>query len=171
MDAKELLLTRRSVRSFSDEPVDGKKLREALDIATYAPTAMGRQSPLLVCITDANVIDKLKELNSTVLGTTIDPYYGAKAVVIAFGQTERVTCVEDATSVLIYLELALHAVGLGSCWVHRVRQMFELPEGRALPTSWELPEGYVAVGSLAVGVPEGEAPHAAERKEDYVIYP
>jgi nitroreductase len=170
MDAKELLLTRRSVRSFTDKRVDREVLKEALRVATYAPTSMGRQSPLLVCVNDDEAIEKLKKLNASILGTDIDPYYGARTIILAFGDAERVTCAEDGASVLVYLGLALYEEGVGSCWVHRMKQVFELPEGKKLLESWELPEGYVGVGSLAVGYPDGEHPVAAERKKDYIIY-
>ncbi|MDR1272258.1 MAG: nitroreductase family protein [Clostridiales Family XIII bacterium] len=170
MDAKELLLTRRSVRSFTDKRVDRDVLKEALRVSTYAPTGMGRQSPLLVCVSDDEAIETLKKLNASILGMDIDPYYGAKTIILAFGKAERVTCVEDATSLLVYLGLALYGEGIGSCWVHRMKQVFELPEGKKLIESWDLPEGYVAVGSLAVGYPDGEHPTVAERKKDYIIY-
>ena len=35
---------------------------------------------------------------------------------------------------------AAYAVGLGSCWINRCKQMFEFPEGKALLRKWGLSE-------------------------------
>ena len=65
--------------------------------------------------------------------------------------------------------LAAHAVGLCSCWIHREREMFETPEGRALMKRWGLPDRLIGIGALALGYPEGKAPAAKPRKPDYIV--
>ena len=64
---------------------------------------------------------------------------------------------------------AAYAVGLGSCWIHRCKQMFELPEGKALLKKWGLPETLVGVASIALGYADCEHPAAKPRKNDYIV--
>ena len=63
---------------------------------------------------------------------------------------------------------AAHALGLGSCWIHRAREMFDSYEGKALLKAW-VPEGMRGVGALALGYPAGEEPKAPERKPGRVF--
>ena len=46
----ESLKTRRAVRSYADRPVEREKLEAILEAATYAPTGMGAQSPVIVLV-------------------------------------------------------------------------------------------------------------------------
>ena len=62
---------------------------------------------------------------------------------------------------------AAHAIGLGSCWIHREREMFSTPEGKELMKSWGLPEGLVGIGALALGYPAEEPAQPKPRKQDY----
>jgi len=59
-------------------------------------------------------------------------------------------------------------VGLGSCWIHRCKQMFELPEGKALLKQWGLPETLVGVASIALGYAACDLPVPKPRKADYI---
>ena len=165
----DLLLTRRSVRAYKPDPVPEALLEEVLRAGTYAPTGGGRQSPVLVAVTDKAARDEISRLNAAVMGKDTDPYYGAPTILLVFADSERNTCVEDGSCVLNTLMLAAHAVGLCSCWIHREREMFETPEGRALMKRWGLPDRLIGIGALALGYPEGEAPAAKPRKPDYIV--
>ena len=62
---------------------------------------------------------------------------------------------------------AAYAAGLGSCWIHRPQQMFELPEGKEMLAKWGLPEDSMGIGSIALGYADMELPEASPRKEGY----
>ena len=81
----ESLKTRRAVRGYADRPVEREKLDAILEAATYAPTGMGAQSPVIVLVESKEVRDKVAALNAGVMGRDIDPFYGAPAVAIVFG--------------------------------------------------------------------------------------
>ena len=63
--------------------------------------------------------------------------------------------------------LAAHALGLGSCWIHREREMFATEEGKQLMEEWGLPEGLMGIGALSLGYPDGESAPAKPRKPEY----
>jgi nitroreductase len=77
--------------------------------------------------------------------------------------------VEDASVALANMFNAASSLGLGSCWVHRTRQMFESDEGKALLRTWGVKGEYVGVGSCILGYPDGEPSQAAPRKDGSVV--
>ena len=80
------------------------------------------------------------------------------------------TWVEDGASVLAVLVNAAHAVGVGSCWIHRARDEFASPKGKELLKEWGIPERFEGVGHVVLGYPDMEAPQPLPRKEDYLHY-
>ena len=151
----ELLKTRRSVRSYKPEQIAAQELDAVLEAGTYAPTGMGMQSPVM-------------ELNQQARGGSGDPYYGAPTIVLVLADPERGTCVEDGACVLCNMMNAAHSLGLASCWIHGEREMFQLPEGKALLRQWGLPETLRGVGSIALGYAAGPLPQPKPRKEGYI---
>ena len=163
------LLTRRSIRAYEARQVEGPLLDQVLEAGTYAPTAMGLQSPLMVVVQDKETIALMSRLNAQVMGGDGDPFYGAPTVVVVFADRENRNGVQDASLVLGNLMNAAHAVGLGSCWINRAKETFELPEGRALLRKWGVDNRYVGVGNCILGYAAGEAPAPKPRKDGYVL--
>ncbi|MDO4648597.1 MAG: nitroreductase [Eubacteriales bacterium] len=166
----ESLKTRRSVRRYSDKPVEQERLDAIMEAATYAPTGMGKQSPTIVLVKNKEVRDKISAMNAKVMGSDMDPFYGAPVVAIVFGNKATIpTWYEDAALVAGNLVNAAHAVGVDSCYIWRAKEVFESEEGLALLKEWGLDENYIGVANCILGYGEGEAPAAKERKADYVI--
>ena len=63
---------------------------------------------------------------------------------------------------------AAHAVGLGSCWVNRAKEVFETEEGKALLKKWGVEGNWVGVGNCILGYAD-ETPEAKPRKEGYIV--
>ncbi len=87
---------------------------------------------------------------------------------LVFAPQEAKNAVQDASCVLENMMLAAHALGVGSCWINREREMFATEEGVALMKQWGLPEGLCGVGALSLGYPAAEPSPRKPRKEDYV---
>lgn len=87
---------------------------------------------------------------------------------LVLADPERGTCVEDGACVLCNMMNAAHSLGLASCWIHGEREMFQLPEGKALLRQWGLPETLRGVGSIALGYAAGPLPQPKPRKEGYI---
>lgn len=116
-DLIDLIKTRRSVRSYTAEPVPEELLDQVLEAGTFAPTGGGHQSPVIVAVTDPETRERLRRLNAAVMGRDTDPYYGAPVIVVVLADGGRGTFVEDGSCVLENLMLAAHALGLSSCWI------------------------------------------------------
>ncbi len=164
----EDLLTRRSVRKYSDRPVEDEKLDKVLTAGLYAPTGMNNQLPVLVAVRDKATRDKLSRMNAAVMGASGDPFYGAPCVIVVLSDPERMTWVEDGSLVLGNLMNAAHSLGLGSCWIHRAKECFDTPEGKALLRAWGVPESYRGVGNCILGY-AAEEPEAKPRKSGRII--
>ena len=169
MEAMEMLMQRRSIRKYKDQPVEEEKLDAILQAGMYAPTGMGAQSPLMVAITNQELVRKIAKMNAAVMNSDGDPFYGAPAVIIVFADTNRRTYQYDGSCVMTNLLNAAYANGLGSCWIHRAKEVFESEEGKALMKEWGVPESYVGIGNCILGYMDGELPLAKDRKENYII--
>ncbi len=165
----ENLIKRRSIRKYKDIPCPQDKLERILEAGTFAPTGMNRQTPLMVLITDKKTRDHLEELNAGVMGdTSKKPFYGAPCLIVVFRDPDAFTGFEDGCLVMGNLLNAAFNEGLGSCWIHRAKEVFATKEGKELMKKWGVPESFIGVGNCILGYAD-EVPDAKPRKEGYVI--
>ena len=168
------LLTRRSVRSYTDEVPSMEVIEEICKAGTYAPTGMNRQAPVIVAVTNREVRDRLSKLNAAVFGpdNDMDPFYGAPVVLVVLADTTAArTWKEDGSLVMGNLLNAAHAKGLGSCWIHRAKEVFETEEGKAILKDAGIEnENLVGIGNCILGYTAGEYPEAAPRKDNYIYW-
>ena len=163
------LKERRSIRKYQDRQVDQSLLDQVLEAATYAPTGMNRQSPLIVVVKNEETKNKLRAINAKIMNTTKDPFYNAPVLVVVFGNKNIPTYLYDASLVLGNLMNAAHALGLGSCWIHRAKETFETLEGKEILKEWNISSDYVGVGNCIIGYLD-ESPIASKRKDGYILY-
>jgi nitroreductase len=166
----ENMKTRRSVRSYKSEMPSQELIDQVIEAGTYAPTGMGMQSPVIVAITDKATRDKLSAMNAAILGTKSDPFYGAPVVLVVLADKSRPTYVYDGSLVMGNLMNAAHAVGLGSCWIHRAKEEFDSLEGKDLLKQWGIEGDYEGIGHCVLGYVQKEASAPKPRKEGYVHY-
>ncbi len=169
-NAENVMMNRRSVRSYKAEQIKDEELARILECGLYAPTGRNRQCVITVAVQDKETVELMKKLNASVMGVESDPFYGAPTVIVVFADKDVYTHVEDGSLVMGNLLNASYALGLGSCWIHRAREVFEMPEGKALMKKWGVPENYEGIGNCIVGYSAEEQPLAASpRKEGRVV--
>ncbi len=171
--ALEVLKNRRSIRKFKSEQIKDEELDLVLEAGTYAPTGMGLQSPLIVAVQNPEDVKELNRLSAKVLGRPDmpQPYYGAPTIIIIFAtdiaRTEFLGTL-DAAAVCTNMLNAAYAVGLGSVWIHRSYEIFELEEGKALLKKWGINEKVRGVASIALGYADMPNPEPKPRREGYI---
>lgn len=165
-DILNVLKSRRSCRSFDGRTVEKEKLNAILEAGTYAPTGMGRQSPIMVAVQDKETITKLSKMNAAIMGTDGDPFYGAATVIIVLADKNMPTYLYDGSLVMGNLMNAAEALGVNSCWIHRAKEEFESEEGKAMLKAWGIEGDYEGIGHCVLGY--GEKIPAKPRKEDYI---
>lgn len=153
---------RRSIRSYRTDPVPEEKLEAVVKAGLMAPSAMNQQSWHFVVISGKGA-ERYRTYCMEKLGR--DPYYGAPAMILVFGKKDAIAPVCDGSLAIGNLLLAAKALGLGSCWIHCVNDLFK---EEAAAAEWGVPAGYRPVGSVALGFPAGEVPAAKPRKEGTV---
>ena len=163
------LIERRSCRNYKKEQIKTEELNLILEAGKYAPSGMGRQSPIILVLQNKEKIEKLSKINAKIMGVDKDPFYGAPTVLIVLADKNIGTYKEDGSLVLGNLMNAAHSLGLGSCWIHRAKEEFETEEGKKMLKEWNVPENYVGIGNCILGYPE-KVGEAKQRKEDYVRY-
>ena len=167
-DALEVLKERRSCRNFDGRQVPEEELNRILEAGMYAPTGMGRQSPIMLVIQEPELLRKLSRMNAAIMGMDGDPFYGAKTVIAVLADKSMPTYLYDGSLVMGNLMNAAEALGIQSCWIHRAKEEFESAEGKALLRQLGITGDYEGIGHCVLGYPEGDYPKAPERKENRV---
>ena len=164
------LIERRSCKKFKSEQIKKEELDLILQAGMNAPTGKGMQSPIILVLQDKEKIEKLREINKKILGRDVDPFYNAPTVLVVMADKNMFTYVEDGSLVLGNMMNAAFSLGVGSCWIHRAKEEFETPEGKALLKEWNIPENYEGIGHCILGYADMEYPEPKPRKKDYVRY-
>ena len=164
------LLERRSCRKYRPDPVPKELLDQVLEAGTYAATGMGKQSPIMIAVTDRETRDRLSRMNAAVMGSDQDPFYGAPAVIVVLADRNIPTYLYDGSLVMGNMLLAAHSLGLGGIWIHRAKEEFETAEWQEVLKSLGVEGEWEGIGHCAVGFTDGEIPAAAPRKEGRVFW-
>ena len=164
------LTTRRSVKRYQPTQINRADLEKILKAGMNAPSGMGRQSAVMVVVQEPETVKQLSRMNAEVMGVHTDPFYGAPTVIVVFADKEVPTCKEDGSLVMGNLLNAAHALGLGSCWVHRAKEVFDSAEGKALMKKWGLKDSLEGIGHCILGYGEGPEPAEKPRKDDYIVW-
>ena len=169
-NAIEILLERRSSRKYKDTQIFDEELETVLEAGKYAPSAMNRQSSIMVVVQNKDEIAVLSEMNRKIMGSDSDPFYGAPTVIIVLGDRSNRNAVQDGSLVMGNLMNAAAALGLGSCWINRAYEEFESDEGKALLRKWGIDGDYIGIGHCILGYPLDLPKEAPPRKKDWVYY-
>ena len=166
------LETRRSCRAYKPQLIEEEKLQAIIKAGTYAATGMGRQSPIIIAVTNKELRDKLSAMNARIMGQPegTDPFYGAPELLIVLADKSAPTYLYDGTLVMGNLMNAAYDLGVDSCWIHRAKEEFASPEGKEILKSLGIEGDYEGIGHLVLGYADGPLKPAAPRKENYVYY-
>ena len=171
MELLQAINERRSVREFTDEPVSDATLRELIDAAIQAPSAINQQPWSFVVVKNQRLLAQISDqakahLLRASLGAPAHPfrdmlndpkfhifYYAPVLVVIAAAQPTD-WAVEDCALAAENLMLAAHAAGLGTCWIGFAQHWLATPDGKE---SLGLPPSHTPIAPIVVGHPPRKA--------------
>ncbi len=164
------LETRRSCRAYKPELIEEEKLQAIIKAGTYAATGMGKQSPVIIAVTNKELRNKLSKMNAAVMGADADPFYGAPELLIVLADKSVPTYVYDGSLVMGNLMNAAADLGVASCWIHRAKEEFESEEGKKILKDLGIEGDYEGIGHVILGYAANPAGEPAPRKENYVYY-
>ena len=162
---------RRSIRKFQPTMPAKEDLAQIVEAGLYAASGMGRQSAIIVAVTNKELRDQLAKTNAEIMGKPdFDPFYGAPAILIVLADKSCRTAIYDGSLVMGNLMLAAHSEGISSCWIHRAKEEFESEEGKAILRDLGITGDYEGIGHCILGYADGPEPEAAPRKSDYIYH-
>lgn len=157
----DFLLSRRSVRKFSDEPVPDELIRRAIDIARFAPSAHNAQPWSFLVVKDREKLEKLAKIHRW-----SKPIANSKVAIIVFSD-EKVSPkshLVDGAIVATYLWLALHCLGLSTVWIYTLEQAEEI---RRIVNA---PPHLFPVAIFPVGFPAESPPPRPRRSLEELVH-
>jgi len=139
-----IIKSRRSVRNFKETRVPDEVVRDALECARQAPTAMNLQPWLVGVITDRETLQKIADLADH------EKFIGTAPVCFAvFGERGQKYYLEDCSAFTMQLALGLWSYGVGSCWVAGDKK----PYADVVRTLLQVPATHTLVSLLPAGYP------------------
>ena len=165
----ENMITRRSIKKYRPDPVPEELLNEVIEAGEYAASGMGRQPCIILAVTNKKVRDRLSAINAQIMGREGDPFYGAPAVLVVLADRSANTYIYDGSLVMGNMLNAAHALGLGSCWIHRAKETFNTDEGKNLLKDLGIEGDYEGIGNCVIGY-AAEEREPKPRKEKFVYY-
>lgn len=195
MNVNELMTTilhRRAIRRFADRQIEEEALEQILQAGLYAPSAGGRQGPIMAVCQDKQVNERLgriKRANARPRMATATSYvsreqpsiaddpniknafYDAPTVITLFGPRNFLFAAEDCAVAAENMMLAADSLGVGSCYIGQGWTAFADPYGQEILKQWGIRTDYYAVMQLLLGYPrEGDAhPTPKPRKQGRVL--
>ena len=166
-DVLNTIQNRRSVKKFLPDSVPADIVDAIAQAGLYAANGMGKQSPIILEITDKSLRDRLSALNALYFPKEIaDPFYGAPVVLVVLADKSVPTYLYDGSLAMGNLLLAAQSLGVGACWIHRAKQMFDSEEGKKILAELGVAGDYEGIGNCVLGYPDGELRPAPEIKEN-----
>ncbi len=155
IDLFKTIYDRRCYRRYKDAPVEQEKIEALIKVAVQAPSA-GNLQPWEFIIT------KNQDLKQKIMRASRNQSFITQAPVLitvcancrasekVYGpRGKELYCLQDTAAAMQNMLLAIHALGLGACWVGE----FDEAEVRKI---LEIPEFVRPVAILTVGYPEGD---------------
>ena len=161
MDFLQVIEKRKSIRKYSDRPVEKELLDAIVRVAQTAPSSRNSKSSAFMIIEDRDTLDALSQMRD--YGAS--PLKSAQAGIVVMGDTSKTDLwVDNCAISATFVQLAVTAMDLVSCWIHiNGRPMLkDHPEGaKAEDYVAELlgiKDGLKPYCVVAIGYPEEEMP-------------
>lgn len=168
MDILDAIRQRRAVREYKTDPVQRSLLRDLVEAANWAPSAMNGQPWHFVVVTNRTLLDRISEeakrwsldhdsggdaqLRALLKDSNFHILHHAPALVVIVTPVpvkwNRESCALAAQNLM----LAATAYGLGSCWIGLAENFLESEAGHQL---LRLPASDHIVAPVAIGYPRG----------------
>ena len=161
--------TRRSFRSFKNEPIEKETLSAIVQAATQAPSGMNTQSWHFTVLTKQEDIALLYNALARELGKPGYNFYGATAFIICSDDANNTNGLANCACAMQNIMLAAHSLGVGSVWINQLKDGCKSFAIRDILDMFGVPSNHLVWGCSALGYPEGEA-EAKELKEGTVHF-
>ncbi len=147
----DAIFARRSIRSYKDMPVGDEAVKDILEAAMAAPSAVAKDPWDFIVVRDKTLLAKIADIlpNGKMIAH-------APLGIIVCGDIGRAHggelsyMLQDCSAAVENMLLAVSMLGLGACWLG----VHPRPERISrLKTMFSLPENIIPVAAVAIGHP------------------
>lgn len=149
----EVLLGRRSIRSFTEQNIPKDTISAIIETALFAPSGRNQQDWHFTIVTET---EHLVELNTTIIEAQNRSkdyccYYGAPVLIIVSSLATNQLSPYDCACALQNIFLSAYSLGIGSCWINQPGASTNDPVVRQVLSKLGVPENYNVYGCAALG--------------------
>lgn len=156
----ELLVKRRSIRHYTDQPLSPEDVKTLLEAALLAPTSKSTRAWQFVVVDDKEMLEKLSRCKAH----GAEPIARAPlAIAVAIDARATDPWIEDASIAAAFIQLQAADLGLGSCWI-QVRDRYGIdgtPAEEYVQDALGMPDHLPVVCIISIGYPAEERKPAA----------
>ena len=168
----QAILSRRSVREFTDKPVPKTLLDVILQAGIYAPSGHNMQTWQFTVMREPGQIQKLEEVMGRVAREKRVHFYGFNnptTVVLVSNDRRNADGIQDSSCAAQNIMLAAHSFGVGSVWINTLMTICDEPEIRPLLRSYGISDTHIVWAAIAMGWPAQPGKLLA-KKQDVIKY-
>lgn len=155
----QTILSRHSVRRFTDKRIEKSILETLITAGIHAPSGHNLQTWRFTVVTNPEMIDKIKKTGEMVSkreGTGFFGFNNPDTLILVSNDRRNDCGIQDASCATENILLAAHALGLGGCWLNGLMRISEQPEIRKLLDELNIPGNHIVWSMIALGYPAAE---------------
>lgn len=164
------ILTRRSIRKFTDKPIPKEILEDMVKAALHAPSGMGKQTWKFTVITNKDAIKRLADAIQVTLNRPGYDMYCPSAVIMPSNLRDSNWGKEDNACALENIFLAARSYGVGSVWINQMQNICDTPAIREILNDFGVPADHVVYGMAALGYPDPDTAIPPKERIGKVAY-
>lgn len=166
MDVVEVILTRRSIRKYTEQPVSDEQVEILLKSAMYAPSAVNKQPWHFIVFRDKLIAEKIAKFhpNSYMLR------HASLGILVCFDENLQhdtgygeLDCSAATQNIL----LASHGIGLGAVWIGIVPRKNRIESVKKV---FNLPLNIIPFALVAVGYPDEKRAFPERFRKERIHY-
>jgi nitroreductase len=163
------LISRRSVREFTDKKISYDDMMQIMEAAIFAPSGMNLQTWHFSAITNEVLIGSLAAAIGKEIRRDNYDFYRPAALIIPSNDPENELGRDDNACAIENIMIAAHSLGIGSVWINQLQGISFVPQIREILSQMEVPEEQEVYGMVALGYASQANIPVPERKGSYVI--
>ena len=169
MEAYENIMSRRSIRKFTDRHIDDETLYKILDAAMTAPSCACRRDWSFIVVRDRETLGRMADAN----GRPAEPLRGCDVGILICGDVEKAFApapdywIIDSAIAGENMILAAHALGIGSVWLGTWPQMDRVENQKKL---FGLPDTVIPHSIIAFGYPDDKGQDKKRGYEESCVH-
>lgn len=166
-DVIKAICARRSIRDFTEKPINRSILETIVKCGIYAPNGHNMQTWHFTIITDSLKIGKLKKLSQIAAKKCSSPFYGFNnpvAVILVSEDKRSPYGLQNGAAATQNIMLAAHSLGIGSVWVNALYTTCDEIELRKFLTTLGVPQSHLIVSTICLGYSETSGTKFAKKQ-------